>query len=227
MKVFGPNPDQNPRLAIAIQNAKRAAVPKTLVESAIARGQGQSASGAKLEAVTLEAILPQSIAIVIECETDSRLRTLAELRTLVKDHGGNATPTVYLFEKQGKVVLKQGESIATADEVLEQALDAGALDILEGEDSTHIVFTEPAATVAVSQSLSSSLNMEIASADIVWTPNEDTKVSFANSEEGENFSQFLDKLQEMSEVLAIHANIARSGVLSDEEWTDLQRRVNM
>jgi transcriptional/translational regulatory protein YebC/TACO1 len=202
-------------------------VPKNIIESAIARGRGQSVSGAKLESVTLEAILPPSIATVIEAESESRLQTLMELRTLIKDHGGSVTPTAYLFEKQGKIVLRQGVSTATTDDILDGALDAGALDIVDGGDGNHAVFTEPTATTEVSQALSSSLGMEIASADIVWTAIEDTRVALINDEAVTEFSRFLDELQEMPEVQAVYANIAKGGSLSDSHWVDLQRRVNM
>jgi transcriptional/translational regulatory protein YebC/TACO1 len=79
VKMAGPNPDMNPRLALALVTAKKNAVPKASIEAAMARGQGLSATGAALESLVLEAILPPSIATIIECQTDNKLRALADL----------------------------------------------------------------------------------------------------------------------------------------------------
>ncbi|TKA71829.1 hypothetical protein B0A49_06172, partial [Cryomyces minteri] len=102
-KVYGPDPNINPRLAHAIATAKKSGFAKASIEAAIARGQGVSASGAKLESLTIEAILPPSVAVVIDCETDNKLRTLADVRLLIKHYEGNVTPTNYLFAKKGRI----------------------------------------------------------------------------------------------------------------------------
>ncbi|MBE7181475.1 MAG: YebC/PmpR family DNA-binding transcriptional regulator [Terriglobus roseus] len=224
--VKGPNPNDNPHLALAIERAKKASVPKALIESAIARGQGVSASGVKLESCTLEAILPPSVAVVIELETDNRLRTLAELRVIVKDHEGNVTPTGYMLERMGRVVLRDGDKALSADDVLEAALDAGAVDVAEGEEHTHVVLTEPASTSGVSEELAASLGAEVESVDIVWSPNEDTKTRLNSDEAAVDLMEFLTALQDVSEVQAVHTNIAR-GAVSDDVWAELQRRVRV
>ena len=114
---------------------------KATMESAIAKGQGVSTSGAPLEPLTIEAMLPSSVAAVIECLTDMRARALQDVRYLVKKAGGIATPTSYLFEKKGKVTF-EGQPGLNPDDYLEQAIEAGATDVGAGEDGRLVIFTE-------------------------------------------------------------------------------------
>src|ERR1700753_3936361 len=107
--VFGPDPQLNSRLALEIEKARKGGFPKALIESAIARGQGKSATGEALENVTIEAIFPGNIAVVLDFETDSRLRTLSNVRNIVKKSSGNVTPTAYLFKKKGQIVFRLKE----------------------------------------------------------------------------------------------------------------------
>ncbi|KAI4791138.1 YebC-like protein, partial [Aureobasidium sp. EXF-8845] len=129
-KLFGGDPNFNPRLADLIVKANRAGFAKASIEAAVARGQGKSVNGAALETVTIEAMLPNNVGVVIDCETDSRLRTLADLRVIVKQHGGNATPTGYLFTKKGRIIFANKDGVGV-DDVFEPALEAGALDVDE------------------------------------------------------------------------------------------------
>ena len=86
------------------------------------------AGGEKLENVTVEGILPGNVGVVVECETDNKARTMMTLRHVLKEAGGTATPSAYLFEKKGVVVFESqpGKGL---DALLDIALDAGATDI--------------------------------------------------------------------------------------------------
>lgn len=130
-----------------------------------------------------------------------------------------------MFEKRGRVVIRpsDGQSLS-ADEVLEAALDAGALDVYEEEDGTHSVLTEFADTAAVSDALATSLRAEIASSDIIYDANEDTKAALSCDDDVASVIDFLDKLQEFSEVQAVHINAAK-GDAGEEAWAELQRRL--
>ncbi|KAK5194224.1 hypothetical protein LTR16_007105, partial [Cryomyces antarcticus] len=192
--VYGSDPNINPRLAHAIATAKKSGFAKASIEAAIARGQGVSASGAKLESLTIEAILPPSVAVVIDCETDNKLRTLADVRLLIKHHEGSVTPTNYLFAKRGRIVF-QKEGIG-ADEVLEGALDAGALDVTEDAEGKVVVYTEPNDTKATAETLSSLLGLEAERSDIIWDPNVDTKVGLEDEQSVKDLSDFVEELQE-------------------------------
>jgi transcriptional/translational regulatory protein YebC/TACO1 len=213
----------NPRLALAISTAKKSAVPKAAIEAAMARGQGLSASGAALESVVLEAILPPSIATVIECQTDNKLRLLAELRLLIKNAGGNVSPIGYMFEKKGRIILQKKEGMG-ADDVLEAALEEGALDVMEDDEGRVVLFTEPAQTKTTAETLAKSLKMEIDESEIIWDPNEDTKVPLDDDEAAKQMNRFLDELQEVSGVQGIYTNWSR-GSIAEDVWEELRSKV--
>ena len=120
--VGGPDPILNSRLGVAIANAKKGALPKTSIESAIAKGQGKSVSGAPLESLTIEAMLPFFVAAIIECQTDQKARVLQDIRFLIKDHGGIITPTGYLFEKKGRIIFERKKGIGP-DDILEKVIE--------------------------------------------------------------------------------------------------------
>lgn len=221
--VFGPDPNSNPRLVTAIAQAKRGGFSKASIEAAIARGQGVSASGAKLEPVTVEAILPPQVAVVIDCQTDNKLRTLQEIRSLVKHYEGNVTPTSYLFEKKGRIIFRKREGVG-ADEVLEAALEAGALDVVEDAEGRVVVYTETNDTKATAETLASSLGLEVEESEIIWDPNHETKIGLEDAQAAETLSTFVERLQEDSAVQGVYMNVAR-GSLDDAVWAELQSRV--
>lgn len=221
--VFGPDPNSNPRLVTAIAQAKKGGFSKASIEAAVARGQGVSASGAKLEPVTVEAILPPQVAVVIDCQTDNKLRTLQEIRSLVKHYEGNVTPTSYLFEKKGRIIFRKKEGVG-ADEVLEAALEAGALDVMEDAEGRVVVYTETNDTKATAETLASSLGLEVEESEIIWDPNDETKIGLENAQAAEALSTFVERLQEDSAVQGVYMNVAR-GSLDDAAWAELQSRV--
>jgi YebC/PmpR family DNA-binding regulatory protein len=223
VKLAGPNPVLNPRLALAISTAKKSAVPKASIEAAIARGQGLSATGAALESLLLEAILPPSVATVIECQTDNKLRALAELRLLVKEAGGTVSTVGFLFEKKGRILLQKKEGMGV-DEVLEPALDAGVLDVLEDEEGRVVLFTEPAQTKTTAETLSKQLGMEIEESEIIYDANEDTKVALDDESAAQQLIGFLDGLQEVQGIQGVYMNWTK-GSISDELWDELRSRV--
>ena len=150
----GPDIQSNPRLATIVAAAKKQGFPKASIENAIARGQGKSPSGAQLDSVTVEAMMPPAVAVIIECLTDSKLRLMSDLKHLVKDFGGSTTPTNHLFDRRGKIILENPRGL-TEEDVFDQSIEAGATDIEVGEDGELIVFTEPDQTMAAAKALSS------------------------------------------------------------------------
>ncbi|KAF2119192.1 transcriptional regulator-domain-containing protein [Lophiotrema nucula] len=222
-KYGGPDPNMNPRLALAIATAKKNAVPKAGIEAAIARGQGLSASGAALESVTLEALIPPNVATVIDCQTDNKLRILADLRLLVKEAGGSVSTINFMFEKKGRIIFGKKEGVG-ADEVLEPALEAGVLDVIEDEQGRVVLFTEPAQTKTTAETLAKALELEIEESEVIWDPNEDTKVTLDEEEAAQHFNGFLDELQEVQGVQGVYTNWSK-GAISDEIWAELRSKV--
>ncbi|EMD87401.1 hypothetical protein COCC4DRAFT_59270 [Bipolaris maydis ATCC 48331] len=225
VKLAGPNPDMNPRLALAIATAKKSAVPKASIEAAIARGQGLSATGTALESLVLEAILPPSIATIIECQTDNKLRALADLRLLVKEAGGTVSTVAFMFEKKGRIILRKKDGV-TVDEVLEPALEAGVLDVDEDAEGRVVLYTEPAMTNKTAEKLSKDVGLEIEESEIIYDPNEDTKVALDDEGAAKELSNFLDELQEVQGVQGVYMNWTK-GSIAEEMWEELRGKVSV
>jgi transcriptional/translational regulatory protein YebC/TACO1 len=189
-----------------------AGLPKATMEAAIARGQGKSATGAILENVTLEVIMPSTVAMIIESETDNKARTMMDLRHLIKQHGGSVTPTNYLFQKKGRIAFEKDERNLGVDEVLDEAIEAGAEDVEADEDGTIIVWTEPNKTMSAADALQKSLNLKVESSDIIWDP-------------AKELSAFVQALQDNPNVQGVYANAAQ-GSLADDVWEDLQEKLD-
>ncbi|KAL9094091.1 MAG: hypothetical protein Q9165_003506 [Trypethelium subeluteriae] len=221
--LHGPDPNTNPHLATIIGAAKKIGFPKASIEAAIARGQGISPSGAKLESVVVEAMLPRSVAVVIDCQTDNKLRTLPEIRSVIKDHEGTATPTSYLFTKAGRTIFQAREDIR-AETAMETVLDLNVIDAFDDDRGRVVMLTEPNETSAVIENLESQHGLKIESSDIVWEPNKDTMVELEEATTLENLDQFLDELQENSAVQAVYANAAQ-GKINDTLWADFRQKI--
>jgi transcriptional/translational regulatory protein YebC/TACO1 len=215
----------NARLALAVATAKKNALPKSNIEAAIQRGQGLSATGAALENVTLEAILPPSIATVIEVQTDNKLRTLQDLRLLVKNAGGTASTVGFMFEKKGRIVMQKKDGVGV-DEVLEPALEVGVLDVVEDEQGRVVLLTEPAQTTSTGEALEKALGMVIAESDIVYDANEDTKVPLDDPVAAQGLADFFDVLQELPGIQAVYLNWSQ-GTIDDALWAALQSKVDI
>lgn len=203
--MWGADPKFNPRLTLALSNAKRAGIPKTVIEAAIARGQGISVTGEALEQVTIEAILPHSVAAVIECQTDQKARILQDLRYAIRDAGGTVTPTTYLFEKKGRIIFEKKDGL-NPDDYLDQAIEAGAMDITADEEGRLIVFTEPTETKSVGEALTKSSQLTIEELEIIWDPNQDTLVELTEDEHMREIEDILSTLREESSVRDIYLN---------------------
>ncbi len=152
-------------------------MPKDLIERAIARGKGVSLSGDPLQTLTVEAMLPASVSTIIECQTDNKKRTLEDLRLLVKEAGGMVTPISHLFDRRGHINLASEHELEE-EKVMDQVLEAGAVDMDIGEDKKSLsVYTEPNETASIAQSLSSSLNLTRGSSEIVWVARPDSVIN--------------------------------------------------
>ncbi|PYI22600.1 YebC-like protein [Aspergillus japonicus CBS 114.51] len=203
--LWGPDPEYNPRLTLALSNAKRAGIPKNVIEAALARGKGISLTGEALEQVTVEAILPHNVAVVIECQTDSKARLLQDVRHTIKNAGGAATPTIYLFEKKGRIVFEKKDGV-DPDDYLDQAIEAGATDITSDDEGRLIVFTDPTETKSVGESLSKAIGLSVEELEIFWDPNKDTMVDITDEEAVRQIETVMGKLREEPCVNDIYMN---------------------
>lgn len=222
VKLGGPDPNMNPRLALALVTAKKSQTPKASIEAAIARGQGLSATGAALEFVSMEAVLPASVAIIIEGQTDNKIRTLADLRLMIKELGGQLGTVGYMFEKKGRVILQNKEGVS-ADEVLEPAIEAGAEDVQELDDGRVVLFTDPTTTKSIGETVATAMEMEISESEIIYVAKEDTMVPLDDVEVTEKLSSFVDRVQERSEIQGLYLNWSK-GAIPQELWEEISSK---
>lgn len=147
-----------------------------------------------------------------------------DLRHLVKIHGGSATPTSYLFQKKGRVAFEAEEGKGV-DEVLDDAIEAGAQDVETDEDGSIVVWTEPNMTTATAEAMHKSHGLKVETSHIIWDANEDTKVPLEAGDAVKSLSTLLELLQDNANVQGVYANVAQ-GSLTDDVWEDLQGKLD-
>lgn len=224
-KLYGPDPNMNPALAAAITNAKKAGVQKAKMEAAIARGQGRSTEGATLQSFTHEAILPPSIALIIEAEGDNTNRIRADLDLIVRKGKATVSGSKFYFSRLGRVVFEKTEAIGV-DEVMDQAIEAGAEDLDTDDEGNIVIWTQPTQTTQIMQAVGDAHKLKVLSADIMWVPNEETKTVLDSGKDLQTFTELVEALRENSDVQAIYANVSRGNV-SDEEWAALEDNLDV
>ena len=151
-RLGGPDPDGNPRLRAAIDNALAGNMPKDTIERAVKRGAG-GGEGESVEEVRYEGYGPGGVAVMVDCMTDNRNRTVAEVRHAFSKCGGNLGTdgsVAYLFSKVGLLSYPAG---ADEDALLVAALDAGADDVADNDDGSVDVLTAPDDFIEVKDSL--------------------------------------------------------------------------
>ncbi|KAJ4170260.1 hypothetical protein NW754_006400 [Fusarium falciforme] len=226
-RMYGDDLKFNPQLASAISAATKASIPKNLIEAAIARGQGRSATGAQLESMSLEVLMPPTIAMIIDAETDNKTRTLHDLRLVVKKAGGVVGSTTFYFTRRGRAVFKTKEGGPSLSDVLDEAIEHDGLeDVEELPEGDFLVWTQPNTLAAITEAVSKKFELEVLDSDIVWAPNEDTIVSVDKSAEVESLDLLFNGLKEYPEVKAIYANV-RQGTIEDEEWDRVERNLDV
>lgn len=204
-----------------------ASVPKALVEAAIARGQGRSATGTTLEPMTFEALMPPNIALIADVETDNKIRTLHDLKYAVKKAGGVSGSTAFYFSRRGRSAFKAKESGPVLSDMLDEAIEHdGVEDVEELPDGTFVMWTEPSILMAATEAFSKKFELEIAEADIVWSANEDTKAALETDESAEGLDVLLAAIKEHPEVKGLYINV-QQGSVSEEAWEKVERHVDV
>jgi YebC/PmpR family DNA-binding regulatory protein len=191
----------NPSLALAVQKARDASMPKDNIERAIAKGTGEGVDADQIETVLYEGYGPGGVALLIEALTDNRNRTGADVRHALNKHGGNLGEpgsVGYLFDKKGVIVV---DASRYDEEDLLVAIDAGAEDI-SLDDDVYEVVTEPADLAAVRTALTDA-GIEIDSADVTYRPKSRVPVGEA---EASRLLKLIDMLEESDDVGEVYAN---------------------
>jgi YebC/PmpR family DNA-binding regulatory protein len=200
-KEGGGDPESNPALALAMQKAKDASMPKDNIERAIAKGTGEGADAEALETVLYEGYGPGGVALLIEAVTDNRNRTGSEIRHILTKNGGSLGEpgsVSYLFDKRGVVVV---DAERYGEDDLIPAIDAGALDI-DQDDDVFEILTEPADLSAVREALETA-GVEVESSELRQQPK--TRVP-VDDDAAPQLLRLIDALEEQDDVDVVQAN---------------------
>ena len=137
-KMGDPDPEKNPRLRLAVKEAKSNSVPKDVIERAIKKST--AGDGEEYEEIRYEGYGPNGIAVIVEAMTDNRNRTASNVRSTFSKNGGNLGETGsvgFMFERKGEIAYEAG--VGDADDVLMAAIEAGAEDVESSEDG-HLIY---------------------------------------------------------------------------------------
>jgi YebC/PmpR family DNA-binding regulatory protein len=200
-KEGGGDVDGNPALALAVQKAKDASMPKDNIERAIAKGTGADKDAESFEAVLYEGYGPGGVAVLVETLTDNRNRTGSDVRHLFTKHGGNLGEpgsVSYLFEKKGLVVV---DATRYSEDDLLPAVEAGAEDIAADDDVFEVI-TDPSDLTAVRTALEEA-GIEFETAEIQQRPTTTVEV---DADTATKLMRLIDALEDNDDVDAVHAN---------------------
>ena len=197
----GGDPAANPRLRAAIDKAKAQSMPKDNIDRAIKRGTGD-ADGVSYEEVRYEGYGPGGAAIMVDCLTDNRNRTVAEVRHAFTKFGGNLGAdgsVAYLFEKTGMLSYPPG---ADEDKIMEAAIEAGAADVLSHEDGSVEVLSEPEEFDDVKGAMST-VGLEPERAEVTMRASTQANLE---TKQAETMLKLLDTLDELDDVQQVYSN---------------------
>lgn len=198
----GPDPQTNPRLRTAIDKALTANMTRDTIDRAIKRGVGAE-EGQHLEEVRYEGYGPGGVAMIVDCLTNNRKRTVADVRHLFTKYGGNLGTdgsVAYLFHEKGQIIFPPGTS---EEAVMNVALESGAEDIQTDEDGTLEVTTAFEDFTKVKKALETQ-NLKPEQAEITLIPV--TSVSVDDKNLAEKFMKLVDLLEELEDVQSVYSN---------------------
>lgn len=202
-RAGGGDPNDNPRLRNVLDKALGANMSRDVIDRAIKRGAG-GLEGADVEEVRYEGYGPNGIAIIVDCMTNNRNRTVGEVRHVFSKHGGNLGTdgsVAYLFKKQGQISFPPG----TAEEqVMEIALEAGAEDVVINDDQSLDVFTAPESFLSI-KDIMTKKGLHPEQGEITMVPA--TYVFIEDKETAEQAMELLEMLEELDDVQSVYSNL--------------------
>ena len=200
-RMGGGDVDTNPRLRLAVDKASDANMPKDNVTRAIQRGSG-TLEGVNYEEIRYEGYGINGAAIIVDCMTDNRIRTVAEVRHAFSKHGGNMGAegsVAFMFKHCGQLLFAPGTD---EDALMEAALEAGAEDVVTDEEGGIEVITSPYDFAAVKNALEAA-GFKAEVAETLMKP--DTEIVFTG-DDAVKMQKLLDALEDVDDVQQIHTN---------------------
>ena len=211
-RMGGGDPEANSRLRHALINARTQNMPKDTYERAVKKGAGDL-EGVNYEEIVYEGYGPGGVAVLVECMTDNRNRTIAEVRHAFGKAGGNVGTSgcvAWMFDKKGLITVNKKD--ATEETLMEVALDAGAEDIKDEDDSFDIIMS-PSAFDTVKEAIDAA-NIKFEAAEITMIPQTLTELKGA---EAEQMIKFMDVLDDLDDVQKFYSNAD----ISDETFDSM------
>ena len=209
-KMGDPDPDKNPRLRLAVKEAKSSSVPKDVIERAIKKSQGGDAEN--YEEIRYEGYGPDGVAVIVEAMTDNRNRTASNVRSTFSKNGGNLGETgsvSFMFDRKGQV--SYPASAGDADSVMMAAIEAGAEDVESSEDG-HIIWCADTDLSDVSTALEDQLG-ESESTKLVWRPQTTTPLDLDGAQK---LMKLIDALEDDDDVQTVTANFEIPDEIMDQ-----------
>ncbi|MEL6609466.1 MAG: YebC/PmpR family DNA-binding transcriptional regulator [Pseudomonadota bacterium] len=210
-KMGDPDPDKNPRLRLAVKEAKSNSMPKDNIERAISKAVG--GDGENYDEIRYEGYGPGGIAVIVETMTDNKNRTASTVRSTFGKHGGNLGETgsvSFMFDRVGEVVYPA--DAGDEDTVMMAALEAGASDV-ESSDEGHVIYTADTDLAAVSDALETELG-EAESTKLIWKPQTTTELDLDGAQK---VMRLIEVLEDDDDVQRVTANFE----VSDEVMAQL------
>lgn len=199
----GADPDMNPRLRLAVDQAKKASMPKDTLERAIKKGAGLLDAGVNYEKVTYEGFAPHRVPVIVECLTDNPNRTISNIRVLFrKGQMGGAGSVSWDFDYLGMIEATPQSADADPDTA---AIEAGAQNLEPGDEGMTLFLTEPTDLDAVSQALPAH-GFVVESAQLGWRPKNPVALGEAERAEVEAFLDAIDGDDDVQNVYAALAD---------------------
>ena len=199
-KMGDPDPDKNPRLRMAVKEAKSQSVPKDVIDRAIKKSQ--AGDGDDYKEIRYEGYGPGGVAVIVEAMTDNLNRTASTVRSTFGKHGGNLGETgsvSFMFERKGEVTFSA--DVGDADTVMMAAIEAGAEDVESGEDG-HIIYCADTDLNEVSGVLEAALG-ESDSTKLIWKPTTTTELDLDGAQK---LMRLIDVLEDDDDIQRVTAN---------------------
>ncbi len=209
-KMGDPDPEKNPRLRLAVKEAKSQSVPKDVIDRAIKKSV--AGEGDDYEEIRYEGYGPNGVAVIVETMTDNRNRTASTVRSTFTKSGGNLGETGsvgFMFDRKGEVTY--GADAGDADSVFEAAIEAGAEDV-ESSDEGHIIWCEDTDLNEVSNALEAALG-ESVSTKLVWKPTTTTELDLEGMQK---LMRLIDALEDDDDVQRVTANFEASDEVMEQ-----------
>lgn len=210
-KMGDPDPDKNPRLRLAVKEAKSNSMPKDNIDRAIKKAVG--GEGENYKEIRYEGYGPNGVAIIVEAMTDNLNRTASNVRSTFTKRGGNLGETgsvSFMFDRKGQVVYPA--SAGDADKVMEAAIEAGAEDV-ESSEEGHVIWCAVEDLNDVSTALEAALG-ESESTKLVWKPQTTTELDL---DQAQSLMKLIEALEDDDDVQSVTANFE----ISDEVMAQL------